>query len=683
MRREERSPTAPGRQVLRWLLPLLIALGVYGTWLAKVRPVLTGDEPCYLVQAYSLTQDRDLDLSNNFDNRDRRGVIRFTGQLQPGSCAEEFRDGGRLRPRFNPGVPLLLAPAALVVPRSLPLLRIPMVLVAAVWAQQMYLLLRDVARRRGAAELVWVATAFLLPAIGYSNQLYPEVPAALCATVAVRCLLRADRSWRWSLGAAAAVAPLPWFHVRFGLIAAVLVLFAAVAGRGRPERGRRLEWTTELVRRRWFVPLPFLASVAALGGMYVAFYGTPSPSAPYSGGTGAPLAQLDALQSYRIGVGTLLGTSSGVLPVNPFLWVGLAGLGCLMARWRVVGTILVATLLVQLFVINPLGFFAYTLPGRFAVVLLPLLAVGALLAIEASRPIALVSGGLALVALVPLISGWRDYGKLYDLNRVQTPLARRTKVVWPPVENVPGLDQAGYRTSAAVREVGRVGPMPGGGDGVLTSPADGPGLVAWGPDVELRSGSYNLAVGVAGSGPAAAPAGLITVRATASGTILAERSFVWAEVATTPTRPEAGIELSFFAPTETIRFEVESRGTGELAVSTIAARPLGSLVPPATPVRRGVPLALLWFGTTGLVAALLAERRSAQGRSAAVTFETSTDSRSEPVLPLEVPVADEGGDDHQAQGPGVAVLPAELGHVVEVHAVDAGDERGRDQDRSP
>lgn len=167
--------------LLRLLVPFAIALAVYGAWLGRTRPVLTGDEPCYLVQAYSLVQDGDLDLSNNFRSTDPRGVIRFTGEQAgvPKGCAEDFTGDGVLRTWFNPGLPLLLTPAALLVPRSLPLLRVPMVILAALWAQQMYGLLRDVSRRRGAAELVWGGSLLLLPALGFSNQLYPEVPAAL------------------------------------------------------------------------------------------------------------------------------------------------------------------------------------------------------------------------------------------------------------------------------------------------------------------------------------------------------------------------------------------------------------------------------------------------------------------------------------------------------------------------
>ncbi len=54
-----------------------------------------------------------------------------------------------------------------------------------------------------------------------------------------------------------------------------------------------------------------------------------------------------------------------------------------------------------------------------------------------------------------------------------------------------------------------------------------------------------------------------------------------------------------------------------------------------------------------------------------------------PVATLEGEVAGDGDDRHQPDGEGVAETPVELRHVVEVHAVDAGDEGGAEQQRAP
>lgn len=135
---------------------------------------------------------------------------------------------------------------------------------------------------------------------------------------------------------------------------------------------------------------------------------------------------------------------------------------------------------------------------------------------------------------------------------------------------------------------------PDGTQLVVTSAADGPGLVALGPDIEVRSGPYTLAVEVSGSGPPTAQAGTITVRAVRSEVVLAQRAFLWAEAGM-----QAGartVELSFLAPPDAIRVEIESRGTGELALGAVRATPAGTLTPASAPVRRDVPLALSGSG---------------------------------------------------------------------------------------
>ena len=53
---------------------------------------------------------------------------------------------------------------------------------------------------------------------------------------------------------------------------------------------------------------------------------------------------------------------------------------------------------------------------------------------------------------------------------------------------------------------------------------------------------------------------------------------------------------------------------------------------------------------------------------------------SQPAGPLEPDPEDQAQTGHQGDGEGVAVGPRELGHVVEVHAVDPGDQRRYDDD---
>src|SRR3546814_10497354 len=64
-------------------------------------------------------------------------------------------------------------------------------------------------------------------------------------------------------------------------------------------------------------------------------------------------------------------------------------------------------------------------------------------------------------------------------------------------------------------------------------------------------------------------------------------------------------------------------------------------------------------------------------------YTTLFRSESQPADPLEPAVEEEAGGDGGYDGDGVAVAPAVLGHVVEVHAVDRADDRRDAADGEP
>ena len=51
----------------------------------------------------------------------------------------------------------------------------------------------------------------------------------------------------------------------------------------------------------------------------------------------------------------------------------------------------------------------------------------------------------------------------------------------------------------------------------------------------------------------------------------------------------------------------------------------------------------------------------------------------QPAAPPEIQHGQRRAGNHQKNALGVAVFPLQLGHVLEVHAIDAGDQRGRQQ----
>lgn len=608
--------TSPQSSLVRKALavtPFLLALVLYGAWLSKVRPPLTGDEPCYVVQAKSLAHDQDLDLTNEF--ADPSGITTISPDVGGGrGCASEYRHDGKLRAYFNPGLSLLLAPIVGLT-FQVTTMRIVMVVIAAILAHQLFGLLQDVSRgRRRLAVAVWLLVAFSLPLLGYSNQFYPEVPAALGVTICVRCLLRCRRGKAWGIGAALSVAYLPWLHYRFAVIAGVLTLFAWVTV---TQLSRRSDILPSL-RSGWYILVPFTVSIFGLALFYSQLYGSPMPSAPYRGGAAA-LQGLSWLQIYKVGIGSLIGSTPGLLPFNPFFWLAIAGTLAFGRRFGTAGWVLLALAGVQVFFVNPLGFFGYTLPGRFLVVLLPLLAVSSLVAIEAVPRLGVVAGVLAVATLVPVYEGVHNYGRLYDVGRPQT-MYSRFEAIWPRTQNLLGDAAFGYRPERSERTIGSLGQLTDGRSIIVSALGDGRGVVAHGPEVELRSGAYLATIEVNGIGPPGVIAGRIRIEATRLGGIIAERTFRWDETMPPQGREITGVLVPFLAPEDGgLSVTVSVEGTGTLQVGAISAHPTAPLPRADGPVRRGMPLAALWLVLSGIAAYLLVVRSSAGSTTAAAS----------------------------------------------------------------
>ncbi len=202
-----------GLVVAAWAM---VALPARATHAARV----TADEPQYLLSALGLSEDLDLDISDEI--RDRAYDPFHEVAIDPQTEATE--DGREFSPH-DPLLPMVLA--------------VPMALGGWVAAKALLALLAGVL----AALLVWVAVerfgvgrrpatvvvlAFALsaPLTSYGTQVYPELPAALAVTVAVAALTGPLARWgRWML--LAAVVALPWLSVKYAPVAVALVAVGA------------------------------------------------------------------------------------------------------------------------------------------------------------------------------------------------------------------------------------------------------------------------------------------------------------------------------------------------------------------------------------------------------------------------------------------------------------------------
>jgi hypothetical protein len=189
----------------------------------------TGDEPYYLITATTLWGDRDLDISdelatNAFEEWHEIPLDEQTKRLE----------GGRRVAPHDPLLPVLLAPTMAIggwVGAKLLLAVLGGVLAALI----VWIAVRRFDVSVGAAGLTGGVFGATAPFAVYGNQVYPELPAALCVAVAVAGLLGRSRGALVALGAA--ITALPWLSIKYVPVAATLALTAIVmlwrAGRSR------------------------------------------------------------------------------------------------------------------------------------------------------------------------------------------------------------------------------------------------------------------------------------------------------------------------------------------------------------------------------------------------------------------------------------------------------------------
>src|SRR5579871_5223255 len=150
----------------------------------------SGDEPHYLLMAYSLIHDGDLDLSNNYANKDYEHFY-HRGDLQPQGL-EHVIDGKRYS--HHP-----LGPVLLVLPGFAVFGRLGAALTMALLAALALYLTMRVLEETGAQGWALHATGMTglasSPLLLFAGLIYPEIPTA-CLT-ALSLLLFLKKRWVW------------------------------------------------------------------------------------------------------------------------------------------------------------------------------------------------------------------------------------------------------------------------------------------------------------------------------------------------------------------------------------------------------------------------------------------------------------------------------------------------------
>jgi hypothetical protein len=387
--------------LLAFLLGLFIGLGrlsllalgtlvlLAGPFFPGDLPILTGDEPHYIIIAQSLQRDHDLGVRDEYEHP-------LTGYaVTPALGSKNGAPGASDFSIHEPGVAILALPGWVlggpVEGRRWALIGITGA--ALLLIREMYRLARGFGASRRSAGIGTALIVVTPPVLLLSRQVYPEIPAALCLCHLARRLKedpealssRVSRSggqrWR-SAVAGLAAATLPWLHVRFLLAATIFVVALAIRQR--------------LSMR--FVPLAmFCASLVLMAVFFDRWYGSPLPNAPYAG------TRYRGTEVLRPVVGLLVDMHVGLLFVAPIVVLSLCALP---AVWRHSRSWLMSVgLAVAVSFIADATYITWHLglstPGRFWAALVPLSVPLAALAVERLPKAAMVAGawGFAYSAL--------------------------------------------------------------------------------------------------------------------------------------------------------------------------------------------------------------------------------------------------------------------------------------------
>jgi hypothetical protein len=594
--------------IVSQLAPFVLVFGVYLAVFLVMRPDTTGDEPHYLMAAQSIAYDRDLDLTNDYASRER--TLRVTNQfpLDPTNQAVEYSGSGKLRPVHGGVLAALLAPAVAI--GGLTGARMMMILIAALLADQLFRLLRDLGLRQPYRFLGWSAVVFCLPILPFTSQIYPELPAALLVLVALRVMFfHAASPAALALGSTAGAA-LIWLHVRYIPLWAGLFLGLAVAALRPHVRALRpvrvaLGRSVATVTKQWrTVTLPLVLPYAiGLGSLMAAFqhwYGTPNPRASYAAFSDTTVGSEGWEFLYTTFLGDLFNPVVGWLPYVPVHWLGLAALGCAVVKFRWPAALCIAVAVGYELIVASVGAnVGWGLPTRYLLIVIPLIAVPLALVIQEVRITRVVFAPLLALSFVFAASAIHDYQGLFPLGEKPRMFGLRTTAVAFPDTRPPTLP------TSFVVAAGQFAPKTGsveGGVVVAKAGRDEPGFLFWGPFAPLKSGTYLAKFPLSVTGAASnEPVATIEASGTPPQRIFAQRVVTAGLVNRSP----SGVSLRFKTPggyfAET---RVHYSGNGTLRAGPVEVQREGGAVAP--PGRyNDWPLVVIWIVGTLLIGWLL------------------------------------------------------------------------------
>jgi len=278
---------------------LVYALYFAVTMLQPARNYLVGDEVYYVMMSYSLWDDGDLNLEDEFASESYRAFYpQLLTEREIGAhILRGWREG--MYSKHGVGLPVLIV-SAWGLGRQAGV-SLWLVILTALLAVQLFGLMSELVAERSAVWLAWVGLIISPPLVLYAALVYTEVPAALAIVIVLRHGILRSASMRWynQWAVLAGLLFLPWLNPRHILF--VLPLAMVIGLRGY----RRL-------------------AVAAIGGTALPFtyFWFLLGYVPTLGNYGNV-----ALNRFPIGaLGLWLDAEAGVLPYGPIYILAVYGL---------------------------------------------------------------------------------------------------------------------------------------------------------------------------------------------------------------------------------------------------------------------------------------------------------------------------------------------------------------------
>jgi hypothetical protein len=598
------------------LIPFAAAFAVYLFVFLEIRPGATGDEPHYLITAESIAYDLDVDLRNDYASAHR--VLRMVNVFPLGPDAFVYKKSGELRPLRGVGLPAVLAPAVAL--GGLTGARIAMLLIAALLADQLYRLLRDLRIQRRYRVPAWGAAVFCLPVLVFTTQIYPELAGALLVVAALRVMVvGASKPAALALASAAAAALL-WFHVRYLPLSAGVLFGLAVAAcvhdwTPGPRRGLKgtvaaaralvVRCAAVLVRRWRTITLPVFVPYAVVFGVLIAafqrWYGSPDLHAPYEK-YGAPAVGTGHWDFwYQFALRDILDPVVGWIPFAPVHWLGFAALGCLVVRFGWPAAACVAAAAGYELAISSVGTgVGFGLPARYPMIIVPLIAVPLGVAIQHLRVARVVFVPLLAVSIIFAVAAVRNFELLYPSDIQRTVGMRSSAPAFPELAGVRApLSFVLTPDAAPAPPTGRLE----GGEVVARAGRDEPGFMRYGPYVGLKENEAYLATFALAADRIDPSEIAAIVQVTAGGAVLTSKPVTGRQLS--PHSGLTNVDVPFTTPGGLVETRVYYRGRGTLRVGPISVQPIAPMPPPTR--FRDWPLVFMWVAGTFLVGWLFAQ----------------------------------------------------------------------------